>query len=155
MIITLNYSPKTPKNTSKRSCKGRLNRALSAAGSAAESPSRAESQAGSAAPSATETPRQRRNSCMFGGTFGGRNCPPETKFLFWGQASAAEGCLHKRVRRPKVPSAAEPEFLQSGRNSAPTCTNVSQTFQTCINLFYNTPNHSQSSIQVHRGLKLA
>ncbi|KAG8651996.1 hypothetical protein MANES_06G043049v8 [Manihot esculenta] len=85
---------------------------------------------------------QSRKSGRFGGTFGGRNSQTETKVSFRGQASTAEGCLHKHVRRPKVPSAAEPGFSQNGRNSAPLCIYASTLIQTCINLFYNT--HTQA-----------
>ena len=65
---------------------------------------------------------QSRKSGTFGGTFVGRKSQTDPKVFFQGQASAAECCLHKGVRRPKVPSAAEPELLPNGRNSALLCT---------------------------------
>ena len=131
-----------------KTCKKWLNRALSAAGSAAESPSRAESQAGSAAPSAAETPRQRRNSCMFGGTFGGRKSQTETKVSFRGQLRQPKGLP------PQPCSAAESAFgcpnwfLQKGRNLAPFAHFASKPSK---HAYFST----KACIQVPRGLKHA
>ena len=120
-------------------------------------------RAPSAALSAAETPLQRRNSCMFGGSFGGRRSRPETKLnlrrhfrrpnVHDRSESPASGSSLRQpkpppqgFRRPNLPSAAEPGFCQKGRNLVH------------MNpLPPKTSNHAYSStktcIQVPRGLK--
>ena len=112
----------------------------------AESPSRAESQAGSAAPSAAETPRQRRNSCMFGGTFGGRKSQTETKVSFRGQLRQPKGLPPQPCSAAESAFGCRTWFLPKGRNLAPLCIFASKL-----------TNHAYTSIktciQVPRGLK--
>ena len=105
-------------------------------------------RAPSAAPSAAESPGQRRNSARFGGTFGGRKCQTETKVSFRGHLRQPNAASTRGVRRPKLPSAAEPGFCQTGRNLVQMNLLPPKTID---HAYFSTKTH----IQVPRGLKHA
>ena len=107
----------------------------------------------SAAGSAAETSLQRRNSCMFGGTFGGRKSRPETKLMhfrrpnslfrrpkvsFSPKSLAFGGKVWQPklppqgVRRPNLASAAEPGFSRKAESEHNSCSQPPKSYQTPI-----------------------
>ena len=129
--ITINYSPKTPKNILKQPYKNMQRRP---------------GQGTFGGRFGGRKSLQSRKSGRFGGTFGGRKCQTETKVSFRGHLRQPNAASTRGVRRPKLPSAAEPGFCQTGRNLVQ------------MNLLPpKTINHAYIStkicIQVPRGLK--